>query len=414
MISLPDVPLQYLLGYLTVNDVINLRLTCSRMFQVSKCKEFYGKVQIRMSNIKDNDVELFQTLCDEFASNVRFSTEGCFEERLSWILPYVENIKDILVNIRYLRQVCTEVKYIKHLVISYICTDDLKNDDINFCYLSMATELDHLSIKGTSNNLQKLHLYQPMLYDIFKHTKQISKISFDNIQVENDKTFKQDSLSNEIKNSSHITEWHLNNVVAPDDIFNLPKDIRILECRNTNCINFRNYEYNKIQKLSLESVYFENTVFRFENLKILEITGHLLGDDLDRKTVICPKLEILRLYEIHHIRSFLNFLTVEMETLHMSVIDDISQNVRDWILRINPSIKKIILSEVKHEEAILMCQYRQLGKSKNSIFLLSRKAGNVEFIFRVSLVKKKLQHFLNDGFQSYYDLFQVNCLIQNL
>ena len=97
-----------------------------------------------------------------------------------------------------------------------------------------------------------------------------------------------------------------------------------------------------------------------------------------------------------------------METLHMSVIDDISQNVRDWILRINPSIKKIILSEVKHEEAILMCQYRQLGKSKNSIFLLSRKAGNVEFIFRVSLVKKKLQHFLNDGFQSYYDLFQVN------
>ena len=389
MISLPDVSLQNLLGYLTVDDVINLRLTCSRMFQVSKCKEFYGKVQIRMSNIKDNDVKLFQNLCDKFASNVRFSTEGCFEERLRWILPYVKNIKDILVNIRYLKQVRTEFKYIKHLAISYIYTDDLKNDDINFSCLSMAKELDHLSIEGTLFNLPELYLCQPMLYDIFKHTKQISKISFDNIEVENDEHFKLDSLSKEIENSSHITEWHLNSVVAPSGIFNLPKDVRILECRNTNCINFRNYEYNMIQKLALESVNFENKVFKFENLKILEITGHLLGDEFEWKTVICPKLEILRLYEIHHIRSFQNLLTGELKTLHMSLIGGISENVRDWILGIKPSIKQIIQSEVKHEEAILMCQYRQPGKSKNSIFLLSRKAGNVESIFKVSIVKKK-------------------------
>ena len=340
MICLPDDPLQYLLGYLTVNDVLNLRLTCVRIFQVSKCKEFYGKVQICMSKIKVNDKENFQSLCKEFAINVRFNTEGCFEERLGWILPYVENIKDILVHIRYLKQACAKVKYIKHLTISYIYADGLTNDDIDFSCLSIPKELDQLSIKGTVNNLQKLYLYESMLDDILKNTKQISKIYFDTIHVENEKHFKQNLLSEAIKNSSHITEWHLNNVVAPDGMFNLPEDIRILECRNTDSINFRKYKYDKIEKLLLESVKFENTEFKFKNLKILEITGHLRGSGLDGKIVICPKLKVLRLFGINHIKSFQNLLTGELEILHVSVNGDISNTEIGWILRTKPSIKK--------------------------------------------------------------------------
>ena len=319
MICLPDAPLIYLLGYLTVNDVLNLRLTCVRMFQISKCKEFFGKVQICMSKIKVSDKENFQSLCKEFAINVRFNTEGCFEERLGWILPYVENIKDILVNIRYLKQACTKVKYIKHLIISYINTDGLTNDDIDFSCLSIVKELDQLSIKGTVNNMQKLYLFQPMLFKILKHTPQISKIYFDTIQVANGKYSKQNLLSEAIKNSSHIREWHVNNVLAPDGMFDLPENIRILECRNTDCINFRKYKYDEIEKLSLESVKFENTEFKFDNLEILEITGHLRGHALEGKIVKCPKLKVLRLFGINHITSFDNLLTGKLEILHASV-----------------------------------------------------------------------------------------------
>lgn len=180
MIYLPDYLLRYLLEYLTVNDILNLRLTCSRIFQVSKCKTFYGKVQICMSKINVNE-ESFQNLCDKFARTVRFNTEGCSEEQLGWILRNAENIKDILINIRYLKKACREFKYIKHLAISYIYTDGLTNDDIDFSCLSMAKELDQLSIKGTLNNFQKLYLDQSMLYDLLNHTKQISKIHFNSM-----------------------------------------------------------------------------------------------------------------------------------------------------------------------------------------------------------------------------------------
>ena len=344
--SLPDSLLSSIFGYLTVTDALKLRLTCTRMFKTSKCNEFYEKMQICMSKIKVNDLDLFQELCKTFASKVRFNTEGCFEERLRWILSYVEDIKDIRVNIRYLKQACMEVKHIRQLVINFTLTDGLESSHIDFSYLSVAKELAKLIIRGTVHYYQKLVLYQPMLYDIIKHTKQISKICFDSIEVQSAKSFEQGSLSEEIKNSSHISEWSLKNVVADDGIFNLPEDIRILECRNTNCISFRDYNFEKLEKLALESVKFESRNFIFENVKILEITGQLLGGGLDGKTVICPKLEILRLLEICHITSFQNLLTGELKRLYMTVSGGIRDTEKDWILRTKPSIKKLIIIEI--------------------------------------------------------------------
>ena len=88
-VDLPLVPLQYISGYLTRRDVLNMRLTCSTIFQSTKCSDFYDKVQICMSKIKVTDLEHFQKFCDEHASELIFNTEGCLEERLEWILPYV-------------------------------------------------------------------------------------------------------------------------------------------------------------------------------------------------------------------------------------------------------------------------------------------------------------------------------------
>ena len=344
LLDLPDVPLQHIFGYLTVNDVLNLKLTCNSMFESSRCKEFFGKVQICMSKIEDTDLEIFQKVCDEFSSNFRFNTEGCFEERFGWILPYIKNVKDILVNVRYLKQACMKVKYAKHLVINYIQTDGLNQSDIDFSCLSIAKELDQLSIKGSSTNFQKLYLLQSMLHDIIYHAKQISKISFDSIHVQGFKEVK-DSLSKEFRKSSHINEWHLQNVVADAGIFDLPEDIRVLECRHTDCVSFKDSNFKKLEKLVLENIKFENKLFKFENLKILEITGHLRGEeDLDEKTVICPKLEILRLFGIYHIGGFKHLLTSGLKILHIDVINDINDAEKDWILLSNPLIKKFTYS----------------------------------------------------------------------
>lgn len=327
LIDLPNIPLQFVFAYLTVTDVLNLRLTCSKMFQTSKCKEFYEKVQICMEKIKETDLKLFQKLCEEFAIIIMFNTEGCFEERLEWILPCVENVRNVLVNVRYLNQACRKLKYIKYLVINYIYSDGLKDSDIDFSCLSTVKTLDQLCIKGSVNNFQKLYLYQSMLDVIIEHTNQISKICFEDIDLQKGNEFAKSKvpLSKKIRKSSHIREWKMINVVTDDGIFDLPSDIRTLECRYTDCINFKVYKFDNLEKLVLESVKFENELFKFKNLKVLEITGHLRGDGLDGKAIVCPKLEIIRLLKIHHIGPFRELLTCESKKLHLTVIHDISK-----------------------------------------------------------------------------------------
>ena len=333
LVDLPNIPLQVICEYLKAIDVLNLRLTCSKMFQISKCREFYEKVQICMAKIEETDLKLFQKLCDEFSIIIMFNTEGCFEERLEWILPFVKNVRNILVNIRYLNQACRELKYIKYLVINYIESDGLKDSDIDFSCLSTARNLDLLCIKGS--NFQKLFLHQSMLDVIIEHAKQITKICFEDIDFRKGKDFpkSKDPLSKKIRKSIHIREWKFKNVVTDNDIFHLPRDIRVLECRYTNCINFRVYKFDNLEKLVLESVKFENETFKFKNLKVLEITGHLRDDGLHGKRIFCPKLETIRLFKIHHIGSFQQLLHCESKRLHLNVIHDISDTEISWILQ---------------------------------------------------------------------------------
>ena len=51
-----------------------------------------------------------------------------------------------------------------------------------------------------------------------------------------------------------------------------------------------------------------------------------------------------------------------------------------------------------------MAELKKLQKTFFVIFIDSIK---------LKILGKKSQHFLNDAFQSYYDLFQVNWLVQN-
>ena len=388
LVDLPNIPLQYVCAYLTVNDVLNLRLTCSKMFQTSKCKGFYEKVQICMAKIKETDLKLFQKLCEEFAHYIMFNTEGCFEERLQWILPCVKSVRNVLVNIRYLNQTCRKLKYIKYLVINYIYSDGLKDSDIDFSCLSTARMLDQLCIKGSVNDFQKLYLYQTMLDVVIEHTKQISKICLEDIDLQKGNYFAE---------SKHPVTDVID--VTDDGIFDLPSDISVLECRYTNCISFKVYKFNNLEKLVLESVKFENELFEFKNLKVLEIAGHLRDDGLNGKTIVCPKLEIIRLFKIHHIGSFKELLTCESKKLHLTVMDDISETEISWILQHKPPLNRnrifsfdmllkgwsLTGSVVPPWKTRKFSKYNYLGKSKirfiasvtTSLFLGTLKAANV-------------------------------------
>lgn len=136
----------------------------------------------------------------------------------------------------------------------------------------------------------------------------------------------------------------MKNVVADEGIFNLPEDIRVLECRYTDSVNFKDGNFAKLEKLVLVSVKFEENFIKFRNLRKLEITGHLRGDGPDGKRVFCPKLEILRLFKIHHIGAFQHIVANQLKKLHISVFQEVRHTEIAWILRKRPSIKKLTMT----------------------------------------------------------------------
>ena len=62
LLDVPQFTMQKLFGYLPVRDILNLRATCSHIFEVSRDRVFYERVQIYVANIKEVDLELYGRL----------------------------------------------------------------------------------------------------------------------------------------------------------------------------------------------------------------------------------------------------------------------------------------------------------------------------------------------------------------
>ena len=164
----------------------------------------------------------------------------------------------------------------------------------------------------------------------------------------------------------------------------------------------------------------KNELFKFKNLKVLEITGHLRGDGLDGKAIVCPKLEIIRLLKIHHIGPFRELLTCESKRLHLTVIHNISKTEISWILQNKPPLNRnrVFTHEIRYManrrsfarpvarqpemaakktgKAAEKSKFYYLGKSKirsiasviTSLFLGTLKAANLAKIPKQKAVTK--------------------------
>ena len=173
---LPNTALMGIMKYLRVSDILNLRLTCSCMFKLSKCKSFFKRVNIRITNLSRYDYVFLKNLCDSY-ENILAMRINHFQGNLTFILPYIRHVKEMIVNVKHLKRVCMECPNIETLVVDlhslgiYNC---VSGDD--FTYLSQLPKLKELVI-GVSN-VDRPVLDKSTLYDIFASTKCISKIKF--------------------------------------------------------------------------------------------------------------------------------------------------------------------------------------------------------------------------------------------
>ena len=332
---LPDIALHKIIKYLPVPDVFSLRLTCYRFSEIAKCKELFGRVQIHISKVEKHGKESFDGLCQEFASHIRFNAEGCVNDTFKLILPYINKVEDVIVDAKHLRDVCMEGKQIKKLTINFMRYDDLEDqDDVDFACLASLNDLSDLNIKSDGNYNNKFLFDKSMLYDVILNATSLSKLSFQNLHIQGrdlcrhpDENEFKDTLKKLISTASHIKEWYLDHVYVESGLFQLPNDIRVLECRYTKGVIFDHYSFHNLEKLVIECVIFKNLRFNFPKLKILEINGDLIIG----KTMFCPELEELYLIRIGCILRYQQLFSDSLKILFISSRNSVNDEVQHFV-----------------------------------------------------------------------------------
>ena len=357
----PDIILLVLIENLPVPDILNLRLTCSHIFNVTRCKDFYKRIQLRVTKLSVGDMFIFHKLFKEFGSYMKLITTD-FEGDFEILLNCIDNVHDISVSTHQLQEICLNCKLIKRLAINFqYCTSrqqlDLRGDwkgntewlklmakELDKCLLEDLTclvtlqSLNELVIHGVTVNYEKYMLSKSMLCNIIVNTKTISKISFCSIHIaQTDASGHLCETCREaqekcIIEADHIVEWCFNDVSVQNEFFQFPRMVKSLEYRYVNCVTFKNLDiYKKITKLVLEGVDFDNTTFEFPNLKVLKICGSLRSI-YKWKKVSCPNLEELHLQNIFYLKNFqILFLSV-LKKLILDSVYNVDDNILEEIM----------------------------------------------------------------------------------
>ena len=188
----------------------------------------------------------------------------------------------------------------------------------------MLSRLGELTINSTVDYFQTLVLYQSVLLDIILNSKQILRLCFRDIVIEeknyvNDKI--GDSVRTLINNADHIKEWSLINAYATYfGFFPLPRHVRAPELENSRCVNFGNCCYDYLEKLVLEGIKFDNKRLCFPNMKKLEIIGELLDDGLEGTIVFCPQLKSVHSYNLHLVEKISQLTSKSLDPLSLTSV----------------------------------------------------------------------------------------------
>ena len=122
-------------------------------------------------------------------------------------------------------------------MIKYICADGLNMKEIEFSCLSTLLRTVEVSIEGSQNTT----LHRTMIEDILSNTKCLLQISFSKVHIEGREINASlgAGLQKLIRNANHVREWCFNKVITDGEPFQLPSDIRILQCKHTNWVSFK-------------------------------------------------------------------------------------------------------------------------------------------------------------------------------
>ena len=151
--TLPSIPVLKIMGFLAIDDILNLRLTCSHMLELSECETFFKRVNVKVHDLSLSDIMTFKNLCDKYAS-VFVLKINYFVGDVSVILAHVTHVKEMIINVKHLHRICDECKNIQTLAIDIYGLNFFEHEflagrrDLDLRCLSKLEQLDTLVIGG--------------------------------------------------------------------------------------------------------------------------------------------------------------------------------------------------------------------------------------------------------------------------
>ena len=151
--TLPSIPVLKIMGFLAIDDILNLRLTCSRMLELSDCETFFKRVNVKVHDLSPSAVIIFKNLCDKYASVFVLKIND-FAVDVSVILAHITHVKEMIINVKHLHRICDECKNIQTLTIDIYGLNFFEHEflagrrDLDLRCLSKLEQLDTLVIGG--------------------------------------------------------------------------------------------------------------------------------------------------------------------------------------------------------------------------------------------------------------------------
>ena len=391
--KLPDVALLNIIEYLGVNDILRLRLTCSRLYFLCNGSNFFQRVKINCKLLYTYKSKKMKDFLKKHESYLSLDLRYFDVINFNLLLPNIVNVECLGVEVKYLQDICESCSNLRKLEIYLVASSALMDDNshllqmdatrhfskkINFTCLSKLHHLGELVFKVIMSDgfgkctrrdiFARWHLKPTLLFNILNSTKAITKISFlgqfyicGRLELEQSEFKALKPIEEILKNLNRLTSWHLHAICNEHSEYTLmfPQIIKELHYRD-DCVRSRLDHsackgFLKLENLvNIEKLVIDHNSFlrlstvNFPNLLKLEIyqffTYFQLGL-IDTKVISLPQLKYLHLNQVYggDIRFYKPLFTPSLERLTLDTEIGVTDALLSYIFNKCIALRELII-----------------------------------------------------------------------
>lgn len=300
--NLPQNTLWRIIEFLPVSDALNCRLSCRLFYKITRCKQFYQQIQIKVLSLSGKDILVFRSLMEKYGAEVRLSIQYLSHFNFLKVESYVALVQEMTISLCFIHLISSNCKYLRKLKI-FFSTDFQKKSvlSVDFACLGKLKKLDQIIFQG-------YFLFpKNILKNIFTKLRNIRSIEFQDLSFGVSEYRNVGNLQILMKESSHIESWTFANINCVKRVFTLPKLARFLKCSEV-LFDVIDIDNSFLQTLVLDSVTWINKeeTRHLENL----VTLKLRYSQFSTNSFKCKNLQNLEISECNYTSSFIiNFVT---------------------------------------------------------------------------------------------------------